>query len=123
LVFAAIVGYNLFRGNASTGMETTQVKFTELVRNGDVENITTIRNKKIVRVFVKKDSLNTKQAYYRALFDKQYDNAIKMPAPQLYFSIIDDKTFTLQMQDFYKTNPSINPVPDSPTMKASFLAR
>ncbi len=123
LVFAAIVGYNLFRTASSTGAEISQVKFTELVTQGDVEKITTIRNKKLVRVFVKTDSLLKKQVYYRGIFDKQYENAIKMPQPQLYFNIIDDKTFTLQMQDFYKANPLITQVPDSPTDEGEFFGQ
>jgi AFG3 family protein len=114
IVFAAIVGYNFLRTATGTGAETNQVKFTELVKQGDVEKITTIRNKKIVRIFIKKDSLENK-AIYKELFGKQFDNAIKMPAPQLYFSIVDDKTFAAQMQDFYNKNPVITQIPDSPT--------
>src|SRR5580765_3136984 len=64
LVFAAIVGYNLFRGVSSAGVETDQLKFTEFVKQGDVEKIKTIRNKKIVRIFIKKDSLTKKAVYY-----------------------------------------------------------
>ncbi len=114
IVFAAIIGYNLYPGAHNTGVETDQIKFTELVKQGDVEKITTIRNKKIVRVFVKKESLEKKQ-YYRDILGKQYDNAIKMPPPQIFFSIVDDKTFAAQMQDFYKSNPTVTQVPDSPT--------
>ncbi|MEP7111321.1 MAG: AAA family ATPase, partial [Ferruginibacter sp.] len=114
LVFAAIVGYNLFRGASSTGVETDQIQFTELVKHGDVEKIKTIRNKKIVRVFIMKDSLERSQSDFRKILDKQYDNAIKMPPPQLYFSIVDDKTFAAQMQEFYKMNPSLRQVPDQP---------
>jgi len=114
LVFAAIVGYNLFRGASSTGVETDQVKFNEMVKQGDVEKIKTIRNKKIVRVFLKKGVLDGKQAYYRDILDKQYETATKMPAPQLFFSIVDDKTFAAQMQEFYKSNPGLKQVPDSP---------
>ncbi len=115
IVFASIVGYNLYRGGSSTGIETNQIKFTEMVKQGDVDKITTIRNKKIVRIFVKKDSLDKKQSFYRDALNKQYENAAKMPQPQLFFSIVDDKTFALYMQDFYNKNPVISQVPDSPT--------
>ena len=123
LVFAAIVGYNLYRGGSSTGVETDQVTFTEMVKQGDVEKITTIRNKEIVRIFLKKDSLDKRQSFYRGILDKEYDNAIKMPPPQLYFSIIDAKTFTSQMQDFYKLNPSLSPVPDSPKTEGELFGQ
>ncbi len=122
IVFAAIVGYNFLRTATGTGVETNQVKFTELVKQGDIEKITTIRNKKIVRIFIKKDSLQNK-AFYKEIFGKQFDNAVKMPAPQLYFSIVDDKTFAAQMQDFYTKNPSITQIPDSPTEEGELFGQ
>ncbi|MBC7889900.1 MAG: ATP-dependent zinc metalloprotease FtsH [Ferruginibacter sp.] len=123
LVFAAIVGYNLFRNASSTGVETDQLKFTEMVKQQDVQKILTIRNKKIVRVFLKKDSLDKKQSYYRGIFDKQYENAIKMPPPQLYFSIADDKTFDAYLSNFYNKNPSITQVPQFYTEEGELFAQ
>lgn len=123
LVFAAIVGYNVIRGASSTGLETNQIKFTEMVKQGDIEKITTIRNKEIVRIFLKKDSLLKKQAYYREIFDKDYEAAVKMPPPQLFFNIIDAKTFTSQMEDFYKQNPTLPHVSDSPKTEGEFFGQ
>ncbi|CAN5710495.1 ATP-dependent zinc metalloprotease FtsH [soil metagenome] len=114
LVFAAIVGYNYFKPGTGTGVETDQIRFTELIKQGDVEKIKTIRNKKIVRVFLNKDSAEKKKAYYQSLFDKKGSPAFDVTPPQLYFSIVDDKTFAGQMQDFYKSNPGIRQIPDSP---------
>ena len=123
LVFAAIVGYNLYRSGSSAGLEVNQIQFTEMVKQGDIEKITTIRNKKIVRVFVRKDSLTKKQAYYRSVLDKQYDNSLKLPQPQLYFSIVEDKTFASYMQDFYTKNPLVTAVPDSPTEEGELFGQ
>ena len=115
----ALVGWNLFRGVSSAGVETDQQKFYEMVKQGDVEKIKTIRNKKIVRIFLSKDSLEKKASLYRSwLFDKQedkkYETAVKSAKPQLFFSIIDDKTFATQMGELYKKNPELKEVPDSP---------
>ena len=115
----ALVGWNLFRGVSSAGVETDQQKFYEMVKQGDVEKIKTIRNKKIVRIFLSKDSLEKKAPLYRSwLFDKQedkkYETAVKSAKPQLFFSIIDDKTFATQMGELYKKNPELKEVPDSP---------
>ena len=125
LVFAGILAYNAYRGLGVLGVETNQVKFTELVRLGDVESIKTIRNKKIVRVFIKKDSLNKKQDVYRAIMGKQYDvdNASKVPGPQLFFPIVDEKTFASQMQDFYKKYPNIPEIADSPDDEGEFFGQ
>ena len=114
LVFAGILVYNFTRNFTSAGVETNQIKFTELVKQGDVESIKTIRNKKIVRVFIKKDSLDKKTDVYKTLLGKQYDIVTKAPGPQLFFPIIDEKTFALQMQDFYKKYPAISEIADSP---------
>jgi cell division protease FtsH len=119
IVFLSIIAYNLFRGVNSTGVETDQQKFYEMVKQGDVEKIKTIRNKKMVRVFLNKDSLNNKSVLYSQLLndkqdEKKYESAKKINPPQLYFSIVDDKTFASQIGEFYKRNPQINEVPDSP---------
>ncbi|MEO8772291.1 MAG: ATP-dependent zinc metalloprotease FtsH [Ferruginibacter sp.] len=118
IVFLSIIAYNMYRGVNSTGEETDQQKFYEMLKQGDVEKIKTIRNKKLVRVFIKKDSLANKAAFYRSMLndaqdDKKYEKASKTNAPQLYFSIIDDKTFAAQIGEFYKQN-HIPEVADSP---------
>jgi cell division protease FtsH len=81
----------------------------------------TIRNKKIVRVFINKDSLVAKAGFYKPLLNKKADDknyeaaaAVKPDQPQLFFSIVDDKTFATQMAEFYKNNPAIKQIPDSP---------
>ena len=62
IIFLSIVGWNLYRGVSSAGIETDQQKFYSMVLQGDVTKIKTIRNKKIVRVFVDMDSLKNKAA-------------------------------------------------------------
>src|SRR5687768_18410549 len=60
LLFASIIGYNLIRGVSTAGVETNIESFKEMVKQGDVSEIKIIRNKKIVRVFVPKDSITSK---------------------------------------------------------------
>jgi cell division protease FtsH len=120
-IFLAIITYNLFRGVNSSGIETDQQKFYEMLKQGDVDEIKTIRNKKLVRVFLNPDSLKNKPAVYgQLLYDKidtkKYEAAKKInaPNPQLYFSIIDDKTFSNQIGKFYEQNPTVKQVSDKP---------
>ena len=119
IIFLSIIAYNLFRGVNSSGIETDQESFYTMVKQGDVEMIKTIRNQKLVRVFLNKDSLTNKAALYRNLLNtkedvKKYDAAQKGNSPQLYFNVIDDKTFAGQMGEFYKENPTIKRVKDIP---------
>ncbi|RYF88423.1 MAG: ATP-dependent metallopeptidase FtsH/Yme1/Tma family protein [Chitinophagaceae bacterium] len=119
IIFLSIIAYNIFRDVNSAGIETDQQKFYEMVKQGDIDTIKTIRNQKLVRVFLKKDSVVKKAALYRSLLNsgadnKRYDAVLKGNGPQLYFNIIDDKTFATQLADFYKANPTAKQVTDIP---------
>ncbi len=112
IIFLTIIAYNLYRNVNSTGLQTDQQKFYEMVKQGDVEQIKTIRNQKLVRVFLYQDSVKKKANLYSAWLNKpnetrNYELVSKANQPQLYFNIIDDKTFAGQMADFYKANPQI----------------
>ncbi len=128
IVLLVIISYNMFRNVSSTGIETDQLKFYEMLKQGDVKEIKTIRNKKMVRIFLQPDSLKNKQSFYvnnLKVDKKEYEVSknIQAPNPQFYFSIIDDKTFTNQLGEFYKQNPSIVPVPDKPEDDAEILGQ
>jgi len=120
IIFLTIIGWNFYR-TVDSGIETDQQKFYTMVLQGDVTEMKTVRNKKIVRVYINKDSLVAKAAFYRKVLnkkptDKSYEAAVavKPEQPQLFFSIVDDKTFATQMAELYKNNPSIKQIPDSP---------
>jgi len=108
LLFAVIVAYNVYRGSNTAGVETNIEAFKELAKQGDVSEIKIIRNKKIVRVSVSKDSISNKPAVYNSILKKgQWEIISKADAPQLYFTIGDDKNFTEQMENFRKENPTL----------------
>ncbi|MBL0054961.1 MAG: ATP-dependent zinc metalloprotease FtsH [Chitinophagaceae bacterium] len=121
ILFVAIVGWNLIRGVSSAGIEMNQQYLSELLKAGDVEQdmkkdkektgLVVVRNKKIVRVFLSKDSVTKKAAFYKTfLSTADYDNLAKADAPQLYFTIAKDETFAKQLDDFYISNPGIKKI-------------
>ena len=119
ILFIGIVVWNLVRSVGSTGVETDQQKFYEMIKQGDVEKIKTIRNTKRVRIFIYKDSMTKKAAFYRNLLnDKEnpnkYDAAVKATAPQLYFSFKEIQSYAKELGDFYAKNPQIKEIPDTP---------
>src|ERR1035437_3452294 len=98
VIFLAIIGYNLMRNVTASGVETDQATFLSMVMHGDVLKMKTIRNKKVVRVFIKQDSLKTRESYYTDILKgkEEYQQALKLSQagqPQLVLPIIDDKTF------------------------------
>jgi cell division protease FtsH len=121
IIFLTIIAWNLLRTVSSAGIEINQQKFYAMVLQGDVAKIKTVGNKDIVRVFIKTDSLKAKAAYYNQVLnakpdDKSYEAAVAVKAdqPQLFFNIVDDKTFALQMIEFYKNHPTIPQIVDDP---------
>ncbi len=119
IILLSIISYSLLRGAGSSGVEVNQQDFYQMVKQGDVEKMKTIRNKKIVRVFIQADSLKNKAASYEKMLNTKEDNrkyelAKKADQPQLFFSIVDDAVFARQMADFYHDNPTIKQVADIP---------
>ena len=114
IIFAAIIGYNLYRGTGGSGYEIENTQFFTMLKQGDVEQIKTVGNKKIVRVFINQQALNNKADFYRNVFGQDYDAVKKAPPPQAYFPIIKDETFASSLMQFYKDNPDVKQVPDKP---------
>ena len=114
IIFAAIIGYNLYRGTGGSGYEIENTQFFTMLKQGDVEQIKTVGNKKIVRVFINQQALDNKADFYRNVFGQDYDAVKKAPPPQAYFPIIKDETFASSLMQFYKDNPDVKQVPDKP---------
>ena len=118
IIFVSIVGYNLFRNVSERGVEVNQQNFYQALKNGDIDNdtkkaklksgIVVIRNKKIVKVYIQKDSLSKRSAYYKSFMtEDEFNSLIKSANPQLYFGIVKDETFSKQLDDWYKENPAV----------------
>jgi AFG3 family protein len=118
IVAIGLVVYNLARGVSSNGLETDYQKFKEMVLSGDVESIKTIRNKKVVRIFLDINSIKGKDTLYRRLLDdkdgKKLERIKNINAPQLYFSIIDLESFSRDQAEFYTKNPGVKQLSDRP---------
>ena len=118
LVALALVGYNLMRGVTSSGLEIDMETFKDMAKSGDVSMIKTIRNKKLVRVFLDLNKMKGKDSLYRKLLDdpdgKMLERIKSINEPQLYFSILDVPSFAKSIDDFYKQNPDVKPISDKP---------
>ena len=127
IILLTMLVYNFFRNVNPAGVETDQQKFYTMMKQGDVEKIKTIRNKQLVRVYLNPDSIKNKSALYSELLKdsldpKKYENAAKSKQPQVWFSVVDDKTFATQMTDFYDKNPQVQQVPDSPDNEGEWFS-
>jgi cell division protease FtsH len=115
VIFAIIIGYNLFRTTSGSGAEINDTDFYTMLRQGDIDEIKTVGNKKLVRIFINPQKLETEAGYFKTVFGPNYEAVKKIKdAPQAYFSIIKDEVFANQLATFYKDNPDVKRVPDKP---------
>ncbi|MDQ2720330.1 MAG: ATP-dependent zinc metalloprotease FtsH [Bacteroidota bacterium] len=117
IIFAIIIGYNLYRtSSGGSGVEINNTDFYTMLRQGDVDQIKTVGNKKLVRVNINPQKLQADSAgYYKSIFGQNYDAVKKIiDGPQAYFGIIKDEVFANQLASYYKDNPTIKQVPDKP---------
>lgn len=114
IIFAAIIGYNLVRTNASSGVEMSNLQFYELMKKGVVDQIKTVGNKKIVRIYINQDALDNDPSMFRNMEGIDYESLKKTPPPQAYFPIVKDEAFATELQQFYKDNPGVKHVADRP---------
>jgi len=116
IIFALIIGYNLYRGSmGGSGVLINNTDFYTMLRQGDVNQIKTVGNKKLVRVFINPQKLDSDAGYFKTVFGPNYDDVKKIKdGPQAYFNIIKDEIFATQLAQFYKDNPQVKQVPDNP---------
>jgi cell division protease FtsH len=115
IIFALIIGYNLIRTTTGTGVQINDTDFYTMLTKGDIDQIKTVGNKKLVRVYIDPQKLQEDAGYFETVFGQSYDEVKKMKdGPQAYFSIIKDEVFATQLNQFYKDHPDLKRVPDKP---------
>ncbi len=73
-----------------------------MLAKGDVEKLDLVRNKELVRVYIKADSIN--KEYYTVKFKATLSKDKVKGVPLFEFKITDWKSFNDGLKEFYKTN-------------------
>src|SRR5205085_8000797 len=93
-----------------------------MLAHGDVESYVIVTNKNLVKVFIKKDSLQ--KSYYKKIFSNA--NALSSSpsekGPQFQFSITKPEEFESEMHDFYEKNPTVKEVNSYPKQEGDWMA-
>ena len=107
LIAVALLAAQFYKGFTPDGSTTSQEFFKDtLLVNGDVASYLVVKNKGIVKVTVKPESLG--KTY---IASKLTGPSAQRP-PQFQFNIPDAKTFAEQVNEVFKANPNI-PKPPS----------
>ncbi len=110
IILAALVGSTFIGG----GLKPEAAKLTEqdvkqnMILTGDVEKLDLVKNKDIVRVYIKSDSIG--KAYYKNKFKQKFDLAKVKTTPIFEYEIADAKTYPEKISSFCKDNhiPDVN---------------
>lgn len=100
LIFAILIGFQLFQPFASGSGQISQGQFQQMLREGDVEQYIIVPNRNVVRVKIKKDAIPK----YEAKLGKKLSTDEE---PQVYFSIASVDSFKDDMREFQKESPEI----------------
>ncbi|MBS1935721.1 MAG: AAA family ATPase, partial [Bacteroidetes bacterium] len=112
IIAAVLIGFQLFGSFSPDAHQVNELEFRkDMLEKGDVEKIDLISNKSVVRVYIKKDSLQ--KPYYR---DKLSKNgwptaAVSKDGPQFEFRVTDVKEYEKQLRDFFAKNTQVTEVP------------
>lgn len=115
-----LIGYQVFRGVTPDAMNITELKFKQVMLvNNDVLKLEPVKNKGVIRVYIKPDSLS-KPAYKELLGDKLVlAKTSKGPHFQFSYSKVDD--YQENLDKYFVDNPTVNPVAVDPVSDPEFF--
>ena len=113
IIFALLIGFQLFGPMTSNTAKIDQQYFQELLKKGDVEKYVVISNRNIVRVFLKQQSLDK----YKDKLKKGLTGKTNNEGPQMYFKVVSGDSFKDDMRQFYTAYPDIKDIGSADTEK------
>lgn len=133
IIFAAIIGYNLFRTVSERGVQGYQQNLDTLIASNHIEQdlkkdkektgIVVVKNKDIVRLYLKKDSVTKNSQFYKTILSNaDYESLAKMESPQLYFNISKDEVFVKELKEIYKSHPAAKEISPEFTKEAEWTS-
>jgi AFG3 family protein len=118
IIIVALIAYNFMRTVNTSGIELNQVYLTEILKAGDVKvdmalnpdrtGFVLERANNIAHLYISKDSLIKKAAYYQAIMSKDdFERLKRNENPQLYFKVPKEETLDKMLDEFYLKNPTV----------------
>lgn len=109
LIAIVLIGAQFFN-NWGTGntVRISEQNFYSMVQNGDVSLIQQVRNKQVVRVFLKPEA--TRKPEYRKLRNNKEITPEEAKGPLFDFKVTDWESFNQSLRDFYAANPNVQKV-------------
>ena len=121
-IAAVLIGFNLYGSFTPDAKEITQLDFTDkMLASGDVESYTVVTNKNLVKVTIKKESLQKPYIKEKLSKNGTMSNTVEK-GPHFQFSISKPEQFEEQMANFYEKNNNVPQVPYWRKQEGDWLA-
>ncbi|CAN5244626.1 ATP-dependent zinc metalloprotease FtsH [soil metagenome] len=118
LIAVILLGYQFFMSKSNDSSNISpQVFKDEMLAKGDVEKLDFVNNKKVVRIYIKKESLT--KPYYREKLKKEVPS--NYTGPLFEFQITDWESFNSYLKSFYVSNPTVQEVPTNTIDEGEWL--
>jgi cell division protease FtsH len=121
-IAAILLSFQIWGSFNQDGQKINQSDFFQnMLAKGDVDKMSVVSNKKVVKVFIKADSL--KKAYYQTFTSKNSMRVLTDKGPQFEFEIGDPKIFADDLREFYAKNPSVKAITANYESEAEWLTQ
>ncbi|HTQ63949.1 MAG TPA: ATP-dependent zinc metalloprotease FtsH [Puia sp.] len=117
IIAAILLGFQFWGFSPDAHHLDSELEFREnMLEKGDVAKLVLVTNKNIVRVYIKKDSLD--KPYYKEKLGKNLP--IKPEGPQFEFQVAKIDEFEKRLTDFFAKNPQLE-VPYAPVTEGDWI--
>lgn len=107
IIAVGLLGFQLFGWSAPDAhkIDSEQEFRKNMLEKGDVAKLVLVTNKNLVRVYIKKDSLE--KPYYKDKLSKGWPGVTKAEGPQFEFPVTKIDEFEKRVNEFFEKNPSL----------------
>src|SRR5882724_11509426 len=119
IIAAILLGFNFFGAFTPDAHHLdSELEFrNNMLKKGDVAKLVLVTNKNLVRVYIKKDSLE--KPYYKEKLGKNYP-VVKTEGPHFEFQVAKIDEFEKRLNDFFTKNPQYE-VPYNPIQEGDWI--
>src|SRR3954469_13645342 len=119
LIAVILIGYQFMHFNGADSASTSLQEFQkDMLAQGDVAKLELVKNKEIVRVYIKDDSL--RKSFYQGKFKRNASSTTET-GPQFEFQVTDWESYNNSMAQFYKEHSNVEQVNETTTTEAEWL--
>jgi cell division protease FtsH len=115
-----LIGYQILQGVTPDATIITDLKFKQdMLSRNHVERVEPVKNKDVVRVYIKKDSLELQQ--YKDMLKEKWSFVKNSKGPHFQFRVSKVEDYQQSLDKYFEANKEVTPVPVDPVADPEFF--